>query len=90
MRFGSRCLEGPDKLIYQKDICIVNCMRIMVAVKCSKVDDHVAFADELLQFILVIEVIILERYSSNLFLLQSEEIEQVGSDESGLAGDADV
>lgn len=62
----------------------------MVAVKCSKVDDHVAFAYKFLQFILVIEVIILERYSYHLFLLQSEEIIEVGSDESGLAGDADV
>jgi len=53
-------------------------------------DYHVAFADEFLQFILVIEVIILERNTCNLFLPESEEVEQVGSDESGLAGDADV
>lgn len=59
-------------------------------VKCRKMDYHVAFADEFLQFILVIEVIILERNTCNLFLPESEEVEQVGSDESGLAGDADV
>jgi hypothetical protein len=65
-------------------------MRIVVAVKSSKMDDHVAFADEFLQLFRVIEVTIFERYACYLFLLQSEEIEQVRSDESGLAGDADV
>ena len=59
-------------------------------VKCREMDYHVAFADEFFQFILMIEVIILEGDTSNLFFPESEEVEQVGSDESGLAGDADV
>ncbi len=59
-------------------------------VKCREMDYHVAFADEFLQFILVVEVIILEGDTCNLFFPESEEVEQVGPDEASLAGDADV
>lgn len=90
MRSGSGCIESSDELIYQQDIGVVYGMRVIMTIKCSEVDDHIASADKLIQFILVIEVIILERYPCNIVLSEPEKVIKMGSNESGLAGDADI
>ena len=85
MRLGIGFFTCSNELFHKLDVCVVNNLRVAVAVHGCKVDDGVALGDEVLEFFVILKEVVFKRDSYEFVGLQAEGVVEVRANEAGLS-----